>query len=116
EADYRAREEMRAADEKAKSDQIAANKLADERALSIAKEKNQTRSNVQELLNSLDKNIAELARGTKESKAGDDPRGLQAFKETLYADLGSIDAANDVDWSGVKARVEKNIDAAKKRI
>lgn len=116
EADYRAREEQRAADEKARNDRLTTEKLDKDRALAVAKEKSDLRSDVQESLNSLGKNLSELSRGTRGSKNGDDQRGLQAFKETLETDLGDIDRASDADWPSVKARVEKDIVGAKKRM
>jgi hypothetical protein len=116
EAEYRAREEQRAADEKARGDRLATAKADQEHALAIAKEKNETRADVQEYVSSLDKYLAQLARGTKESKNGDDRRGLLAFKTTLEKDLGDIDRASDADWPSVKARVEKDIHDAKQRI
>jgi hypothetical protein len=116
EADYRAREEQRAADEKARNQKISADTQGAEHSLSVAKEKSDERSNVQEWLNSLEKYLAELQRGTKDSKLGDDQRALQAFKETLQGDLGDIDRVSDADWASVKTRIDKDIDDTRKRI
>ena len=116
EAEFRAREEQRAADERARADKLENDKRTADQSFAIAKEKSDMRAAVQEWLSSLDKYLAELQRGTKDSKNGDDQRGLLAFKETLTSDLGAIDRATEPEWPSVKIRVERDIEGAKKRI
>jgi len=116
EADYRAHEEMRVNDQKARNEKIASDRARNEHTIAVAQEKTDARSKVEERLNSLDKYIAELTRGTKASKVSDDQRSLEIYREALQDDLIAIVRASDPDWPSVKARVENDVDAAKKRI